>query len=81
MVEALHRHQQRIEKKCQNKFEEAFFKLINNFLFRKAMENVRNYGDIKHKKTYNRRNTLASEPNYHTTNTSPKNYSQSKWTT
>ena len=31
------------------------------------MENARSYGDIKLKTTDNRRNTLASEPNYHTT--------------
>ena len=38
---------------------------MHNFEFSKAMENVRNHGDIKLMTFAKRRNKLASEPNYH----------------
>ena len=41
---------------------------MNNAVFGKTMENVRNHRDIKILTTNRRRNRLASEPNYHTTN-------------
>ena len=49
------------------KFEKDFFKLMNNSVFGKAIENVRKYRDIKLVKTNKRRNQLVFEPNYHTT--------------
>ena len=40
---------------------------MNNVVFRKNMENVRNHRDIQLVTTDKRRNRLVSEPNYHTT--------------
>ena len=54
-------------------FEKYFFKrfffffFLNNSVFGKTMEYVRNYRDIKLVTIDKRRNQLVSEPNYHTT--------------
>ena len=40
---------------------------MNNFVFGKTTESLRNYRDIKLATTDKRRNQLTSEPNYHTT--------------
>ena len=52
---------------AKNDFEKDFFKLMNNTVFGKTMENVRNHRDIKIVTTDKRRSILASEPNYHST--------------
>ena len=54
-------------KKVENDFEKDFFKLMNNAVFGKPMENVRKRRDIILVTTDKRRNQLVSEPNYHTT--------------
>ena len=52
--------------KATNDFEKDFFKLMNNAVFGKTMENVRIHRNIKLVKTDKKRNKLVSEPNYHT---------------
>ena len=54
----------KLRTEAKNDFEEDFFKLMNNSVFGKTMENVRNHTDIKLVTTNERRNKLVSEPNY-----------------
>ena len=55
-----------LRKKAINDFEKDFFKLMNNAVFGKAMENVRKHRNIKLVKTDKKRNKVVSEPNFHT---------------
>ena len=55
-----------LRKKAKTDFKKDFFKLINNTVFGKTMENIRKHRNIKLVTTERRRNYLVSEPNYHT---------------
>ena len=55
----------KLRTEAKNDFEKDFFKLMNNSVFGKTMENVRNHRDIKLVTTDKRRSILALEPNYH----------------
>ena len=54
-----------LRKKAKNDFEKDFFKLMNNAVFGKSVENVRKHRDIKLVTTDKRRNQLVAEPNYY----------------
>ena len=57
----------KLRKEAKNDFEKYLFKLMNNSVFGKTMENVRDHRDIKIVTTNEQRNILVSKPNYHTT--------------
>ena len=57
-----------LRKLARNDFEKDLFKLMNNSVFGKTMENIRKHRDIKLVITDKKRSKLVSEPNYHTTN-------------
>ena len=55
-----------LRKLVKDDFEKDLFKLMNNAVFRKTMENIRKHRDIKLVTTDKKINKLVSEPNYHT---------------
>ena len=57
-----------LRKLTKNDFEKDFFKLMNNAVFGKTVENIRKHRNIKLVTTDKRRIKLVSEPNYHTMN-------------
>ena len=58
----------KLRKLAKNDFEKDLFKLMNNSVFGKTMENIRKHRDIKLVTTDKKRSKLVSEPNYHTIN-------------
>ena len=57
-----------LRKLARNYFEKDLFKLMNNSVFGKTMENIRKHRDIKLVTTDKKRSKLVSEPSYHTIN-------------
>ena len=57
-----------LRKLAKDDFEKDLFKLMNNALFGKTMENIRKHRDIKLVTTDESRSKLVSEPNCHTMN-------------
>ena len=57
-----------LRKLAKNDFQKDLFKLMNNSVFGKTMENIRKHRDIKLVTTDKKRSKLVSEPNYHTIN-------------
>lgn len=51
-------------KEANNTFEKFFCKLMNNSVFGKTMENLRNRIDVKLVDNIEQRNKLISKPNY-----------------
>ena len=56
-----------LRKKAKNDFEKGLYKLLNNALYRKSLQNERKDKDIKLVTNKKQRCKLASKPNYHTT--------------
>ena len=57
-----------LRKLAKNDFEKDLFKLMNNSVFGKTMENIRKHRDIKLVTIDKKRIKLVSEPNHHTMN-------------
>ena len=57
----------KLRKEAKINLKKDFFKLMNNSVFGKTMENVRKHRDIKLVTTEEKRIKLFSEPNHHTT--------------
>ena len=57
-----------LRKLARNDFEKDLFKLMNNSVFGKIMENIRKHRNIKLVTTEKKRSKLVSEPNFHAMN-------------
>ena len=64
-----------LRKIAKNDFEKDFFKLMNNAVFGKTMENVRKHRDLNLVTTDKKRSKFVSEPNCYTINLISENLS------
>ena len=64
-----------LTKLARNDFEKDLFKLMNNSVFGKTMENIRKHRDIKLVTTDKKRSKLVSEPKFHAINFISENLS------
>ena len=64
-----------LRKSARNDFEKDLFKLMNNSVFGKTMENIKKHRDIKLVTMDKKRSKLVSEPNYHTINLISEDFS------
>ena len=64
-----------LRKLARNDFEKHLFKLMNNSVFGKTLENIRKHRDIKLVTTDKKGSKLVSESNYHTINLISKDLS------
>ena len=67
MDEALYRVKYKTKNKSSSEFEKDFFKLMNNSVFGKAMENIGNRVNIRLKTDGKSAEKLATKPNYERT--------------
>ena len=58
----------KLRKVANSDFKKDLFKLMNNSVFGKTLENIRKHRDIKLVTTNKKRSKLVPEPNYHTIN-------------
>ena len=67
-----------LRKLVKNDFEKDLFKLMDNSVFGKTMENIRKHRDIKSVTTDKKRSKLVSEPNIYAINLISENLSMKK---
>ena len=64
MVRTIYYDEYKTQEKCKNDFEKDFFKLMNNSVFGKTMENIRNRVDIRLVNDRRKAEKLSAKPNF-----------------